>query len=468
MNEWKYMVDNEYTFYGVYCQFYDKVARNWDADSTRTQNGLTYVNKLIPNMTDHDTMPISSYLRKDYDNAIEKIIIQGKGKEAEPYQPYAESTIKNFRRLIYYVVEVAAKEGLCENVLWDSSYNPKVTTENEERIAKNGLLPKSLTFSQEISVAKYLLSDSMQTGQRMGLLLMYALGLRNAEACAVDFDDLKVMQEHPECTVIWIYKTTGYDNSSTKLGGKTKNADRIIPVPSFVVDLINARRRQIEELLDSDVGNFPITCLDHHWEERCSARKLTTAAREMFQSINMNPAQLSIIDEDLRKMPESDISVLESEPTAYILRRNFATHAHMLQMTENEIQYVLGHDVESPYTTRNEHVDEEVLYGISLKMAQRPLLNDVFAQQDIILADTENIAPIRSNTSLRLPANSRKVKLHLQTNEPLDNINVTIRTHPRKMNTRCESDMLQANLSNNRTFIDIKKQYHALYQNKHK
>lgn len=465
MNEWNYMVDNEYTFYGVYCQFYDKVSRNWEADSTRAQNELTYVNKLIPNISDHDIMPISSYLRKDYDKAIERIILQGKGKETEPYQPYAESTIKSFRRLIYYVVDVAAKEGLCENVLWDSCYNPKVSTENEERIAKNGLLPRSLTFSQEKAVARYLLSDPMQTGQKMGFLLMYALGLRNAEACAVDFDDLKIMQEHPECTVIWIYKTTGYDNSTTKLGGKTKNADRIIPVPTLVVDLINERRKQLEELLGTDVGKIPIACLDDHWEKRCSARHLTTAARKMFQSINMNPAQLSMIDDDLHNTPTADISVLEAEPTAYILRRNFATHAHTLQMTETEIQYVLGHDVESPYTTRNEHVDEEVLYGIYIKMSQRPLLNDVSEQQNIFLADTGNTEQIRCNVSIRLPISSCKIKLHLHANEPMDKIKLSIRTHPRKMNTKCESDMFQTDLITANKSIDIRRQYHSIYQN---
>jgi hypothetical protein len=74
----------------------------------------------------------------------------------------------------------------------------------------------------------------------MGLLLMYSLGLRNAEACAVDYGDIKPMQTHPDCPVIWIYKTTGYDISAGKLGGKTRNADRIIPVPDKVAVLIHS------------------------------------------------------------------------------------------------------------------------------------------------------------------------------------------------------------------------------------
>ena len=76
MNEWKYMVDNEYTFYGTYCEFYKKIAKNWKAESTRSQNELIYLNRILPNMKDHDIKPISTYIREDYDAVIENIITQ--------------------------------------------------------------------------------------------------------------------------------------------------------------------------------------------------------------------------------------------------------------------------------------------------------------------------------------------------------------------------------------------------------
>lgn len=466
MIEWKYMIDNEYTFYGVYCEFYDQVSRNWKAASTRAQNELTYTNKIIPNLEGHDSKPISAYLREDYDAAIERIIKQGQSNSSELYQPYAESTIKTFRRLIYYVVAVAAEKGLCENVLWESCYNPKVSTDDEERIAKNGLLPKSLTISQEIAVAQSLLSDSMQAGQKMGLLLMYALGLRNAEACAVDFNDIKPMQSHPECTVIWIYKTTGYDNSTRKLGGKTKNADRIIPLPNSVVEIINERRRKLEALLGIDVGKFPIVCLDDHWEQRCSARHLTAAARKLFQSINMNAAQVSMIDDDLRTDSDSDFPFDEKEPTAYLLRRTFGTHMHILQLNEAEIQYVLGHDIESPFATRNEYVNEEMLYEIHLKMAQRPLVNTATEPLNSMCIKAGNTAQIAGASSLHFPASNCKVKLHLHANEPLDEIQVKVSPHPRKMNIECENDLYLINATYASRNIDVRKQYQKVYRKK--
>lgn len=464
MHEWKYMVDNEYTFYGVYCEFYDKVSRNWKAASTRSQNELTYTNKIIPNMDGHDTKPISSYLREDYDAVIERIIKRGQGNNSEPYQPYAESTIRTFRRLIYYVVAVASEEGLCENVLWESCYNPKVSTEDEERIAKNALLPKSLTITQEIAVARSLLTDPMQTGQKMGLLLMYALGLRNAEACAVDYDDIKPMQSHPECTVIWIYKTTGYDSSTRKLGGKSKNADRIIPVPGSVVEIINTRRKKLEELLSTDIGKFPIVCPDDQWDQRCSARQLTAAARKLFQSINMNAAQVSIIDDDLHSNRDSAFSIEEQEPTAYLFRRNFGTHMHILGLTEAEIQYVIGHDIEDPYETRNEFVNEEKLYQIYLKMVQRPLLNNVKEELSPVPINVGCTSQLNNTSSLRLPANKCKTKLHLQAHEPLDSIRIRVSTHPRRLAIECEKDMFTSETTQVGRSIDVRKQYQKVYR----
>lgn len=466
MNEWKYMVDNEYTFFGVYCEFYDKVSKKWKASSTRTQNELTYNNKIIPNLNDHDTKPISSYLREDYDAAIERIIKQGQGNKSEPYQPYADSTIKTFRRLIYYVVDVAAEEGLCENVLWESCYNPKVSTDDEERIARNGLLPKSLTIAQEIAVAQVLLKDPMQTGQNMGLLLMYGLGLRNAEACGVNFDDIKPMQGHPECTVLWIYKTTGYDKNTTRLGGKSKNADRIIPIPSLILNIMNKRRQRLELLLDKDIGNYPLTCLDNQWEQRCSARQLTAAARKLFQTINMNAAQVSTIDNDLRTDTDSNLSNDEHEPTAYLFRRNFGTHMHILGLSEAEIQYVIGHDIEDPYETRNEFVNEEKLYQIHLKMSRRPFVNVGTKVPATISLAAGSTTQINNVASFNLPGNNCKIKLHLQAKEPCDSIQIKVSTHPRKISINCENEMYSSEFINNNRSIDINKQYQTIYRMK--
>ena len=463
MNEWKYMVDDELTFYGVYCEHYDDVAKKWSAVSTRTQNELTYLNKIIPNIKDHDTKPIGSYLREDYDAVIDSITKKGQGKDSEPYQPYAESTVKNFRRLIYYVVEAAAQNGLCDNILWESCYNPKVSTDSKEEMAKNALLCKSLTVDQEIAVASTLLSDPMQVGQNMGLLLMYALGLRNAEACAVDFEDIKPMQNHPECTVIWIYKTTGYSHNFRKLGGKSRNADRIIPVPNIVASLISTRRAQLEDQLGKPVNKLPIACIENRWEERCSAKQLTTAARHLFQSINMKAAQLSSIDEELRSDVTSPLPVEELDPTAYILRRNFGMHMAINGLTEYEIQYVLGHDVESPYETRNEFVNDDKLFQICTKMSQRPLVNTISTSSTPTTMQPFSQNDITARSTIVVPADGKKIKLRLHSKEHPDVMTIRVVSHPLNRRIGVEADMYSSAQNAQVKSIDVSKQYHKLY-----
>ena len=296
---------------------------------------------------------------------------------------------------------------------------------------------------------------------------MYVTGIRNAEACAVDFDDIKRMQSHPECTVAWIYKTTGYDNSTRKLGGKSKNADRIIPIPNVVAEIINERRRQLEEMLGIDVGNFPIACLEYHWEKRCSARQLTAAARKLFQSIDMDAAQVSMIDDDLRTDHDFDFPFDEAEPTAYLFRRNFGTHMHVLGLTEAEIQYVMGHDINAnPYETRNEFVDEEKLCQIHLKMSQRPLVNEITEDLIPVHIDAGNTTQISGRSSLHLPVSDCKIKLHLQANEPLDGIQVKISSRPRKMSIKCDNDLYLSSTTHGSRSVDVRKQYQKVYRKK--
>lgn len=461
MSNWAYMADEEFTFYGVYQEFYEDVARNWKAASTKHSNDLAY-DRIISRIPGHDKKPITSYTRKDYDAIIEGMIEKGQGEAGEPYQAYKESTLNDYRRLIYYVVEVAAEKGLCDNVLWESLFNPKVSSGDEETIAKCELLSKSLTIPQEKAVAQALLTNPLQSGQNMGLLLMYALGLRNAEACAVNFSDIKPMQTHPECKVVWIYKTTGYDSSNSKLGGKTKNADRIIPVPDRLAAIIEERRQYLQTNTDLAVDKLPIACVGEHWEQRCSGSHLTAAARELFQSIKMDAAQLVFVDSAIRN--DEEFPFEEKDPTAYLFRRNFGTHLHILGLTEAEIAYVIGHDIEDPYETRNEFVNEEKLYRIKLKMDQRPLVNELDANTLPQAVSAGQRVIVDGSAKLQFPTVHTKVKLSLSAKEPTDTVNVKLIPHPKSLRTKKECDFYTSIPSEFERTVDVRKQYHRLYR----
>ena len=466
MKEWKCFVGEEHTFYGIYHDYSEDFEEHWKADSTQRSNYLRYCNQIIPLLPNHDETPISAYTQEDYDAVIQALIKRGQDTKSKQYLPYKESTLQDFRRLIYYVVEIAARHGECDNVLWESSLNPEVTTQSAEVKASQALLSKSLTIPQEQAVAEALLSDPLQSGQNMGLLLMYALGLRNAEACAVDFGDIKPMQTHPECPVVWIYKTTGYDTSVGKLGGKTRNADRIIPLPDKVAALIRARRQHMESQLNKLVDDYPIVCNNDRWDVRCSARELTNAARALFQSIKMKAVQLASVTEYLQEEPETSNDSLPFEdrkdPTAYLFRRNFGTHLHILGLTEPEIEYVIGHDIDDPYETRNEFVDEEKLFAIKQKMDGRPLVNSDRSQIGQSIRVGEHL-PLQHTAHMQVPAASAETELHITANEPTDIITVRLSSHPQNMRIKLNCRYYTVKTSGYDRFVDTQQQYHKVY-----
>ena len=465
MKEWKCFVGEEHTFYGIYHDYSEDFEEHWKADSTQRSNYLRYCNQIIPLLPNHDETPISAYTQEDYDAVIQAFIRRGQDTKGKQYMPYKESTVQDFRRLIYYVVETAARHGECDNVLWESNLNPEATTESEEVKANQALLSKSLTIPQEQAVAKALLSDPLQSGQNMGLLLMYSLGLRNAEACAVDYGDIKPMQTHPDCPVIWIYKTTGYDTIAGKLGGKTRNADRIIPIPDKVAALIQQRRQHIESLLNKSIKDYPIVCNNDWWDVRCSARELTNAARVLFQSIKIKAAQMAFISEELQdeSVTQKDSLPFEDrkDPTAYLFRRNFGTHLHILGLSEPEIEYVIGHDIDDPYETRNEFGNEEKLFAIKQKMDRRPLVNSDFSEIERINAGER--LQLQHTAYVRIPVGSAETEMHIAANEPMDNIRITLSAQPQNMPIKLNCRYYTAKASKYDRIVDTQQQYYKVY-----
>jgi hypothetical protein len=210
------------------------------------------------------------------------------------------------------------------------------------------------------------------------------------------------------------------------------------------------------------VDKLPIACVGDQWEQRCSGRHLTAAARELFQSIKMDAAQLAFVDMAIHN--DEEFPFEEKDPTAYLFRRNFGTHLHILGLTEAEIAYVIGHDIEDPYETRNEFVNEEKLYRIKLKMDQRPLVNELDANTlpQVVAAGQRVI--VDGSAKLQFPTVHTKVKLHLSAKEPTDTVKVKLIPHPKSLRTIKECDFYTSISSEFERTVDVRKQYHRLYR----
>lgn len=412
----------EYTFCGALEYRYRHIAKNWNAD-TRKKHEREYNNTILPALPNHNEKSISEYTREDYENAIAQI--KETGFEQNGVQRrYSDSSILNFQNLIYYVVYQSSVYGLCDDVLWGTRFELNVPTEREE-IEARVFLKKSLSIEQEKRLSDAVMSNIDEDGAVVALLLMWGLGLRNAEACGLNYGDIKEIEGHQGCYAAWIYKSTRIDSNALQSGGKTYNTGRIVPVPARVYDFLMTRKERIKSIIQSQnrtdiqVDNLPICCngwIDPgtvSYLDRCTANAVTSAAHMVFLEAGITSRQLAFLDAELS---EGNLTSLlkEKEPTAYLMRRNYATQMCILGLSNAEMQYLIGHDVEDAYESRNEYVDSERIFSMHQKLAQRELLNPVTRKEN--------------KADIRIPSD-KLMRIHISAKEPTDCISVEL-SHP--------------------------------------
>jgi len=222
------------------------------------------------------------------------------------------------------------------------------------------------------------------------------------------------------------------------------------------LEVINARRNELEEYLKSNnigdalVDQLPIACKGgfDNYNKRCSAKDLTIASHEIFKEIGLSPIQLAYINNDLSDETLSE-KVREKDATAYLLRRNFATHLQILGFSTSEIQYLIGHDVEDMYENRNEFMVSERLYSMAKRLKLRPLLNDM---------------PLSNNEySTILVKPCSRTKIRISAREPGDVIKVKLKNRQKgkNMDVDCFYDKYMNEYDRN---INVLKLYHEKYR----
>ena len=301
-------------------------------------------------------------------------------------------------------------------------------------------------------------SDPDEDGAIVALMLMWGLGLRNGEACGLNYCDIKPIEGHPDCFAAWIYKTTKIESNELQSGGKTYNTGRIVPVPEKVFSFL-AKRKEIVRKLAVSQGNSKETIdelpicnagwLDYDSDSyliRCKADDVTRAAHSAFDNAGITSEQVAVLDAELSE-GKTALVLREKDPSAYLLRRNFATQMCILGLDNAEMQYLLGHCVEDAYESRNEFVDSERIYSMYRKLQNRTILNNP--------KDNDNVFNLRIR-------NNSTVKINATAVEPTDNVKISIKADDSKsVQTKWFEDSKKASLS--RT-INILEQYKSGYQ----
>ena len=149
--------DEKLTFFGVLNRFYiydiegtksrvGGISRNWNAESTRKANKNNYEKVIFPRIPN---IPLEEMTKDDFDEIIQSIIrAGGRGGRA-----YSAPRIQAFKRLLKGVTEEAAKQGICEDVLFGSSYAIPESEPHTKSLEKELVrLRKSFTVKEEFLI----------------------------------------------------------------------------------------------------------------------------------------------------------------------------------------------------------------------------------------------------------------------------------------------------------------------------
>ena len=343
--------------------------------------------------------PFFEYTFEDFENALTAIKEKGYYTANETLQhQYSDDTIKTFwsnlRSLYNYLVFI----GACKvSLFWGSKTRIKEeSTEEDKNIIEFVKLQKSLSPLAEKSIFESVMQNPEQDGEYFGVALMFGLGLRNSEACGARFSDVVKMKGASEFYALRVIVTVS--QKELKLGEKTKNLFRYVPIPEKLKKLIDKRLEFIKNseyysMLSSgkkgfNIMDLTIACKGNDFGKICSTIDLSLAGKLLLKQARVDEKTLQFIDNDIYK----DDEVVEKEATAYLFRRNFATMLQILGLTQNEIEYIMGHKIESNTDNRNYFSNIDKLCIIKEKMDNRPLFVSEYAS-DITKELTNNTEP---------------------------------------------------------------------------
>ena len=446
-----YGYDRELTFVGVLRKFFvDRnafgenigLSRGWNADTT-ARYVSDYERRLIPLMNSLFGVekPIHSYSEEDFDLILEKL--------RDKYR-YDDSTLLHYRHLLWAVYSAGFEHNLYpDNIFWYELADPAEQSEEDREYHRANTmtrLRKSFSPDEEVLIAKWFLSLDPKTvsGEDIGVCLMFFLGVRNNEACGANFASFHELAGYINVPVFDMLQSTQLGNNQLKAGGKTENAPRILPLFSMVYDFIIARRNFLEGLISSgnlvlppeieSVEKLPVVCDGHNYTKRANSNKLTLSCRHLFAEIGINKSTLAFLHQVLLGQEFKDNRIDEKEPTAYLNRRNCGTHLYRLGLSEAEIQYWLGHNIEDPSLSRSDFSDPGLIHDLALKLQKHPfnVLLNTCAEETPLLNDHQlenNVFSAAGTLSYKVKTFHHDFIVDLQTIEPFQPISVSIESN---------------------------------------
>lgn len=426
-------IGKEITFHGALYEFFDEIASPWKAEKTLSDYQRDFRTRILPYVSDEQ--PLRELSKEYFDSVLESVKEDYYEQEKKALSLHVEQHLKY---IIYRVVATAAAHNLCEDIFWGTTFKTENPDDSGARQAKELMnLQKSLQPLEEKKIFQEIMLDHTAPGQNIGIATMFCAGLRNEEACGLDFGDLIEMREHPGNFCLRIYKTTAPGTNVLQPGGKTKNAPRMVPIPDALVTLLIGRKEYVRQQLElasieASVDALPIACRNNRFQDRCYASDLSLAGRLIFKKVKVNESTVRYVEEEIDAVVSEEVDANQELPvkdaTTYLFRRNMATHMYILGLTEPEIKYIMGHAIEDDYETRNGFCNEDKLFKIKQKLNKRPLVNtEALCPPSAVCVAANETLTGQAAHSVTFNA-SGNIRLSITANEPDDAISISVKS----------------------------------------
>lgn len=298
----------------------------------------------------------------------------------------------------------------------------------KEEIAEIVKLPRSLQIREEIKFATILREKLTQPdGVAIGGLLMLYLGLRPSECCGLTYGAIQPLVQGGKTRVLYIYQALDTSNRK-KHTLKTKNAYRVLPIPDELDVLLKERLRYVESQLTlgqmSRIKEFPIVNSTEDFALPCRRKHFSDTIANLLRSIRANEESFAYASYLLNR----ERSIREESPTAYLLRRHYATIlSSVCNMQEEEIQYLMGHNIRNADIRHADLLDVDWLLRIHSKLGRRHIftnLPDASLRQENVEGDITEYQLIYSDADFE---KSKGVRIDVWNSCPADALTVRVR-----------------------------------------
>lgn len=419
------------TFYGLfleYSKFFKKdlnrkdsdpkphLRRLW-SDDTYEEYIRYYTEYLIPSLSKRFGKAKAA---EDYEDEELKSFFE----EFKAQKDLSDATIGKYVHLFWTVYKTGSEnQGFTDRLQWevDGTIENSSTENDDIRMMKS--IKRSFSIEDETKIARWFkdnIDPDKSYGEVYGILFMFCLALRNNEAAALTFSCFHKTQDTGLCYVD-IYQSTVKSTNETKTGGKTANMFRRIPVFPFLFDIVERRRKTVVSHLvesqgmsaceaENTVARYIVACRKRNFAVGSNRDDLTRKGRDLLWSLKASDSYNdAAIRRSFRLKLEEEADIEEKDPTAYVFRRNGATHLYSLGMTASQIQYYMGHEVENPQERRSFYANMDRLRELWRLMMRHPF-NLLFS------------GSIGQIGTIELPTNSTKVNIRIAAKEPNDEI----------------------------------------------